>query len=240
MDEQISTWMDWIWSSRCLALSCTSTQFSSLKWAGGGGINSLRHQTSCRLKATETSTVEWSDAMIFQASVHSILLAVASTAHDRWHNCSDAMLRRTVGSSDAEDPTAKTSLVASTWPSDEPLQTRRFIRCYCMNLGASPSCLNLIIGWTDGSFQWTISSSDANVFSSSSMQLVQHYWKMDCRFIRRWLGFHPVYQLDRPLHRRLLSRYRRFIRRCPFFSFSFSFWPFSSQFGLWYFCIHGT
>jgi hypothetical protein len=36
-------------------------------------------------------------------------------------------------------------------------------------------------------------------------------------------GFHPVYQLIRPLHRRLLFRYRRFIRRCPFFSFSFSF-----------------
>jgi hypothetical protein len=36
----------------------------------------------------------------------------------------------------------------------------------------------------------------------------------------RCLGFHPVYQLVRQLHRRLLSRYRRFIRRYHFPSFS--------------------
>jgi hypothetical protein len=144
MDEQLSTWMDWIWSSRCLALFCTSTQFSNLKWAGGG-INIPRHQTNRWLKAAESKTVGWSDATFFRASVHPVLLAVASTTHDRWHNCFDAMLQRTVGSSGAKDPAAKTSQVASTRSSDEPLQTRRFIRCYCMNLGASLSCLNLII-----------------------------------------------------------------------------------------------
>jgi hypothetical protein len=94
--------MDWIWSSRCLALSCTSTQSSNLKWAGGGGINSPRHQTSCWLKAAESSTVGWSDAMIFQASVHPMLLAIASTAHDHWQNCSDTMFWCTVRSSSAE------------------------------------------------------------------------------------------------------------------------------------------
>jgi hypothetical protein len=120
--------MDWIWSSRSHQLLCTSTQSSNFKWVSGGGINSPRHQTSCWLKAAESSTVGWSDAMFFRASVHPVLLAVASTAHDRWHNCSDAMLRRSVGSSGAEDLVAKTSLVASTWPSDEPLQTLRFIR----------------------------------------------------------------------------------------------------------------
>jgi hypothetical protein len=146
MDEQLSTWMDWMWSCRCLALSFTSTQSNNLKWASGGGINSPRHQTSHRLKAAESSTVGWSDAMIFWASVHPVLLAVAFTAHDHWQNCSDAMLRCTVGSSGAEDPAAKTSLVASTRPSDEKLLTCRFIRCYCMKLGASLSCLNLIIG----------------------------------------------------------------------------------------------
>jgi hypothetical protein len=144
--SKFSIWMAWIWSSKCLALLCTSTHSSNLKWANGGGINIPRHQTSRWLKAVESSTVGWFDVMFFQASVHPVLLAVASTAHDRWHNCSDAMLRRNVGSSGAEDPMAKTSLVASTRPSDEPLQTRRFIRCYCMNLGASLSCLNLIIG----------------------------------------------------------------------------------------------
>jgi hypothetical protein len=47
--------------------------------------------------------------------------------------------------------------------------------------------------------------------------------KMDRRFIRRCLGFHPVYQLVWRLHRHLLSMYRRFIWRCPLFFFSFSF-----------------
>jgi hypothetical protein len=44
---------------------------------------------------------------------------------------------------------------------------------------------------------------------------------MDRRFIRRCLGFHPIYQLVRPLHRRLLYWCRRFIRRCLFFFFFF-------------------
>jgi hypothetical protein len=85
--------MDWIWSSRCLELLCTSTQSINLKWAGGGGINSPRHQTSCWLKAAESSTVGWSDAIFFRASVHPVLLAVASTAHDRWSSLTQ-LLRR--------------------------------------------------------------------------------------------------------------------------------------------------
>jgi hypothetical protein len=39
---------------------------------------------------------------------------------------------------------------------------------------------------------------------------------MDRRFIRRCLGFQPVYQLVRRFHRRLIYWYRRFIRRCFF------------------------
>jgi hypothetical protein len=46
---------------------------------------------------------------------------------------------------------------------------------------------------------------------------------MDRQFIRRFQGFHLVYQLVRRLQPRLLSRYRQFIRRCPFFFFSFLF-----------------
>jgi hypothetical protein len=42
---------------------------------------------------------------------------------------------------------------------------------------------------------------------------------MDRQFIRRCLGFQPVYQLIQRLHRRLL-RYRQFIRQCLFPSFS--------------------
>jgi hypothetical protein len=146
MDEQLSTWMDWIWSSRCLELLYTSTQSSNLKWASGWGINSPRHQTSHWLKAAESSTVGWSDAMFFWVSVHPVLLAIASTAHDRWHNCSNAILQRTVGSSGAEDPAAKTSLLASTRPSDQPLLTRRLIRCLRLRLGVSLSCSNTTTG----------------------------------------------------------------------------------------------
>jgi hypothetical protein len=45
---------------------------------------------------------------------------------------------------------------------------------------------------------------------------------VDRRFIWRYLGFDPVNQLVRRLHRRLLNWYHRFIRRCLFFSFSCS------------------
>jgi hypothetical protein len=37
-----------------------------------------------------------------------------------WHNCTDAMHRRCVGSSGAEDPASKSPLLASTRPSDRP------------------------------------------------------------------------------------------------------------------------
>jgi hypothetical protein len=53
---------------------------------------------------------------------------------------------------------------------------------------------------------------------------------MDCQFIRRCLGFHPVYQLVRRLHRRLLSRYRQFIRQCPFYFVSFLFYPWKIEY----------
>jgi hypothetical protein len=45
---------------------------------------------------------------------------------------------------------------------------------------------------------------------------------MDRWFIRRYLGFDPVHQLVRRLHRRLYLRDRRFIRRCLLFSISCS------------------
>jgi hypothetical protein len=40
-----------------------------------------------------------------------------------WHNCSDAVLRRYVGSSGAEGLTSKSPLLASNWPSDRPTLT---------------------------------------------------------------------------------------------------------------------
>jgi hypothetical protein len=127
---------------KCLALLYTSTQSSNLKWASGGGINSSRHQTRRWLKAAESCTVGWSDAMFFWASVHLVLLAVASTAHDHWHNCSDTIHWRSVRSSGVEDPAIETLLLASTRPSDEPLHTGRFIRCLRLRLGSYLSSSN--------------------------------------------------------------------------------------------------
>jgi hypothetical protein len=112
--------MDWIWSSMCLELFCTSTQSSNLKWVSGGGINSPRHQTSRWLTATENSTVGWSDAIFSRASVHPVPLPRHVAVEVLWHNCSDAMHRWCVGSSGAEDLASKSPLLASTRPSDRP------------------------------------------------------------------------------------------------------------------------
>jgi hypothetical protein len=120
MDEQLSTWMDWIWSSMCLELLYTSTESSNLKWVSGGGINSPRYPKSHWLTATEKGSVGWTDAVFFKVSVHPMPLPRHLAVEILWHNCSDAMHRRCVGSSGAEDPATKSSLLASTRPSDRP------------------------------------------------------------------------------------------------------------------------
>jgi hypothetical protein len=112
--------MDWIWSYRCLELLCTSTQSSNLKWVSGGGINSPRHQTSRWLTATEKGSVGWTDARSSTVSVHLVPLPRHVAVEILWHNCSDAMHRWCVGSSDAEDPATKSPLLAFTRPSDRP------------------------------------------------------------------------------------------------------------------------
>jgi hypothetical protein len=119
-DEQLSTWMDWIWSSMCLELLCTSIQSNSLIWVSGGGINSPRHQTSRWLTATEKDSVGWTDAYFFQASVHPMPLPRHLAFEILWHNCSYAIDRRCVRSSAAEDPATKSPLLAFTRPSDRP------------------------------------------------------------------------------------------------------------------------
>jgi hypothetical protein len=104
----------------CLELLCTSTQSSNLEWVSGGGINNPRHQTSRWLTATEKVRVGWTDAIFFKASVHPMPLPHHLAVEILWHNCSDAIHRRSVGSSGAEDPAAKSSLLAFTRPSDRP------------------------------------------------------------------------------------------------------------------------
>jgi hypothetical protein len=104
----------------CLELLCTSTQPSSLKWVSGGGINSPRHQTSRWLMSTEKGTVGWSDANFSRVSVHLMPLPRDLAIEVLRHNCSDAMHRRCVESSGAEDPVSKSPLLAFTRPSNRP------------------------------------------------------------------------------------------------------------------------
>jgi hypothetical protein len=56
------------------------------------------------------------------APIHSppLWFAVSVLQQLCWHNCSDAIHQCTVGSSGAEDPMVKSSLLASTQPSDRP------------------------------------------------------------------------------------------------------------------------
>jgi hypothetical protein len=104
----------------CLELLCTSTQSSNLKWVSGGGINSPRHPKSHWLTATEKVSVGWTDAIFFEASVHPMPLPRHLDIEILWHNCSDAIHRRCVGSSGAEDPATKSPLLAFMRPSDRP------------------------------------------------------------------------------------------------------------------------
>jgi hypothetical protein len=145
MDEQFSTWMDWIWSSRCLALLCNSTQSSNLKWWGGRGINRPSQQTSRWAKAAESNTIGWSDAMLFWALVHLVLLAVA--LHRTWllTQIIPRFIWRCVGSSVVEGLFIKTLLLEYARPSDEPLLHRWFIRCWSSRLGTPLSCFKLSV-----------------------------------------------------------------------------------------------
>jgi hypothetical protein len=119
-DEQLSTWMDCIWSSMCLELLCTSIQSNHLKWVSGEGINSPRHSKSRWLMATKTVSVGWTDASSFKVSVHPMPLPHHLVVEILWHNCSNALHRRCVGSSGAKDPATKSPLLAFTQPSDRP------------------------------------------------------------------------------------------------------------------------
>jgi hypothetical protein len=116
--SSLSTWMDWIWSSMCLELLCNSTHSSNLKWVSGGGINSPRHQTSRWLKLLKKVPSDDPTLCFSRASVHRVPLPRHVAVEVLWHNCSDTIHRRCVGSSGAEDLTSKSPLLAFTRPSD--------------------------------------------------------------------------------------------------------------------------
>jgi hypothetical protein len=161
----------------CLELLCTSTQSSNLKWAGGGGINSPRHQTSRWLKAAESSTIRWSDAILFQGIGAS---GAPPTPYSCWGSLTQLFrryTRRCVGSSGAEDSASKSPLLASTRPSDRP--TLHFDQ----GVGSSG-----VEGFALARFfmnsNWasdkpiptqTVGSSGATVFLALPLQLVRRY-----------------------------------------------------------------
>jgi hypothetical protein len=215
--------MDWIWSSRCLELLCTSTQSSHLKWVSGGGINSPRHPKSRWLTATEKVSIEWTEPIFFKASVHPMPLPRHLAVEILWHNCSDAIHRRCVGSSGAEDHATKSSLLAFTGPSDRPTLplyqgvgssgAEDFVLArLCINSNWASdrptvstlkpsdhpvllSLLLLLCNSSDASRNWTVGSSDGINFVLSVAQCTNYTDAM-----HRW--------------------YRRFIRRFLLPSFS--------------------
>jgi hypothetical protein len=214
--------MDWIWSSRCLVLSCISTQSSHLKWVIGGGINISSHPKSRWLTTSEKVSVGWTNAMLFLGVGSSGALHITQPLEICWHNCSDATHRRCVSSSGAEDPVAKSSLLAFTWPSDRPKLpldqgvgssgAEDFVLarlCLDSNWASDRptvsslrpsdhpvllSSLLFLCNSSGASRNWTVGSSDGVNFVLSAAQCTNYTDAM-----HRW--------------------YRQFIRRCVFFSF---------------------
>jgi hypothetical protein len=163
-----------------------------------------------------------------RASVHPVPLPRHIAVDVLGHNCSDAMHRRSVGSSGAEDSASKSPLLAFTQPSDRPTLHLD------QGIGSSGA---------EG-LSWRVS-----VWIQTERRIDRRCPHSDRRIIRCYClpcsssatrptllkdgpSVHPtvprvspVYQLVRRLHRRLLLRYRQFIRRCLFFSFLARFWP---------------
>jgi hypothetical protein len=170
MNEQLSTWMDWIWSSRCLELLYTSTQSSNLKWVSGGGINSPRHPKRRWLTATEKGSVGWTDAMLFLG----VSSSVPSTSLSRWRSADTTPLTLYTDSA-SDHPVLKA-------PSPKPyylhLCERRMNRCPTVDSSGAEAlvlaCLCLDSNWA--SDRPTVSSlipSDHPVLLSSLLFL----WK---------------------------------------------------------------
>jgi hypothetical protein len=170
--------MDWIWSSMCLELLCTSTQSSNLKWMSGGGINSPRHQTSRWLTQLKKVLSDDPTLCFSRASVHPVPLPHHVAVEVLWQNCCGAMLRRYVGLSCAEGLASKSVLLASNRPSDRPTL------CLDQGVGSSSAegfvlarlCMNS--NWaSDIPTGSTLRPSDHPVLLSSLLflQLVRRY-----------------------------------------------------------------
>jgi hypothetical protein len=145
-----------MWSSTCLELLYTSTQSRYLKWVSGGGINRPRHQTSRWLMATKKDRVGWTDAYFFQASVHPMPLPRYIVVEIPWHNCSDAIHRRCIGSSGAKDFVLARLCLDSNWASDRPTVSSLRPSDHPVLL----SSLLFLCNSSDATKRWTVGSSD--------------------------------------------------------------------------------
>jgi hypothetical protein len=112
--------MDWIWSPRCLALFCTSTQSSNLKWVSGGGINSPRHSASRWLTALWKVDRRMNRRLLFRSIGSS---GAPPTSLNRWGSLTE-LLRRYA-------PTV-----------------RRIIRCWKPLRQTLTVCIFKSVGWT--------------------------------------------------------------------------------------------
>jgi hypothetical protein len=208
--------MDWIWSSRCLALLCTSTQSNNLKWVSGGGINSPRHPKSRWLTASKKVSIGRTDAILFKASVHLVPLPHHLDVEVLWQNYSDVMHRRCVGSSGAEEVVLARLCLDSNWALDRPTVSSLRPSDHPVLLFS----LLLLCNSSATTKKWTVGSYDGAFVFTQCTNSSDHCTDA-C-----YLG--TVGSSDGVLS----------------FSFLSCFWPLknrlSSQFGMWYFGILGT
>jgi hypothetical protein len=209
------------------------------------GINRPRHQTSHWLKAAESSTVGWSNTVLFQASVQPVLLAVAlhcswpltqlfwcyAPTHRRIIRCWGprgqnhsgnfyAIVGRNnstpVGSSGAWGFILARLCLVQTWSLDRPTVPSNGPLIHPMLLSSFlPLCNSC-----DATRKWTVGSSDGALVFSQCTNSYNHCTDA-C-----YLG--TVGSSKGVLSFSFLSRFLPLKNRL------------SSQFGMWYFCIHRT
>jgi hypothetical protein len=104
-------------------VSCTLPHFHTIQQPQMGEWRGYKYPKASKeplLTTSEKGSVGWTDAMLYLGVGSSGDLNVTYPSKICWHNCSDAIHRRCVGSSGVEGPLAKTSLSVSSWPSDGP------------------------------------------------------------------------------------------------------------------------
>jgi hypothetical protein len=132
-----------------------------------------------------------------------------------WHNFSDAMHWRCVGSSGVEDPASKSPLLASTRPSDS----------LTLHLGqgvGSSGVEGFILAHLCLDSNWASDRPTVSPLRPSDHPVLLKDGPSVHPTMPR---VSPLYQFIRRLHRCLLLRYHRFIPRCLLFSFLTRYWP---------------